>query len=157
DPVLSVVAKRQYQDWLKYRNASVNTPAFRKAIDRFCGEIAKTLRERSILSEERRQLEVEAKGRAEEEEEEEVRHEAEAKRQSAVDAARRSEEAQPTPAPDGLSAVNIGDNYYYGRGVNQDYDAAVAWYKKAANQGLPLGQYNLAWMYAFSPGGKHDY
>jgi len=54
-PVLSVVAKRQYQDWLNYRNASVNTPAFRKAIDGFCGEIAKTLREPRILAEEHRE------------------------------------------------------------------------------------------------------
>ena len=80
DPVLSVVAKRQYQDWLKYRNASVNTPAYRRAIDGFCGEIAKTLRERSISPEERREWETEARSRAEAEER--VRQEAEAKRRA---------------------------------------------------------------------------
>ena len=42
DPVLSIVAKRQYVDWRAYRSVSVNAPAFRKAIDRFCGKIAET-------------------------------------------------------------------------------------------------------------------
>ncbi len=80
DPVLSIVAKRQYVDWRSYRYVPVDTPAFGQAIDRFCGKIAETLRERWISPEERRQLEAEAKRRAEDEER--IRQEAEAKRQS---------------------------------------------------------------------------
>ena len=81
DPVLSVVAKRQYADWRSFRYVSVDTPTYGQAIDRFCGKIAETLRERWISPEERRRLEAEAKKRAEEEEER-VRQEAEAKRQA---------------------------------------------------------------------------
>ncbi len=56
---MSIVAKRQYVDWRGYRNVSVNTPAFRKAIDRFCGKIAETLREPWTSPEELGQLEAE--------------------------------------------------------------------------------------------------
>ena len=77
DPVLSIVAKRQYVDWRPYRHVSVDTPAFGQEIDRFCGKIAETLRERWTSPEERRQLEAEANRRAEEER---VRQEAEAER-----------------------------------------------------------------------------
>ena len=80
DPVLSIVAKRQYVDWRRYRYVSVDTPAFGEAIDHFCGKIAETLRRRWISPEERRQLEAEAKRRAEEEER--ARQEAEARRQA---------------------------------------------------------------------------
>ncbi len=37
--------------------------------------------------------------------------------------------------------------YDNGRGVTQDYKLAVHWYRKAAEQGLALGQYNLGIMY----------
>ena len=37
--------------------------------------------------------------------------------------------------------------YQNGRGVPQDDTEAVAWYRKAANQGLALAQTNLGWMY----------
>jgi formylglycine-generating enzyme required for sulfatase activity len=80
DPVLSIVGKRQYVDWRDFRYFTVDTPAFGQAIDRFCGKIAESLRERWISPEERRQLEAEAKRRAEDEER--VRQEAEAKRQA---------------------------------------------------------------------------
>ena len=90
DPVLSVIAKRQYVDWRSFRYVSVDTPAFGQAIDQFCEKIADTLRRRWISPEERRQLEAEAKRRAEDEER--ARQEAEAKRQ-AEERARLREEA----------------------------------------------------------------
>ncbi|MFU2059901.1 hypothetical protein ACLSZY_09795 [Avibacterium volantium] len=34
-----------------------------------------------------------------------------------------------------------------GLGVKQDFQQAVKWYKKAAQQGLAQAQYNLAMMY----------
>ena len=80
DPVLSVVAKRQYLDWRPFRYVSVDLPAFGQAIERFCGKIVETLREPWLSPDERRQLEAEAKRRAEDEER--VRQEAEAKRQA---------------------------------------------------------------------------
>ncbi len=80
DPVLSIVAKRQYVDWRRFRHAAVDSPAFGQAIERFCGKIVETLREPWLSPDERRQLEAEAKRRAEDEER--VRQEAEAKRQA---------------------------------------------------------------------------
>ena len=85
DPVLSIVAKRQYVDWLKYRHDSVNTTAFRRAIDRFCEKIAETLRQ-----DERRSVEADARQRAEHDER--VSQETEAQRQ-AEERARLSEKA----------------------------------------------------------------
>ena len=67
DPVLSVVARRQYVDWRSYRHQPVDGSAFGQAIDRFCGKIAETLRERWASPGERRQLDPETKNRAEEE------------------------------------------------------------------------------------------
>src|SRR5208283_48026 len=80
DPVLSIVAKRQYVDWRPFRHAAVDSPAFGQAIERLCGKIVETLREPWLSPHERRQLEAEAKRRAEDEER--VRQEAEARRQA---------------------------------------------------------------------------
>jgi formylglycine-generating enzyme required for sulfatase activity len=80
DPVLSIVAKRQYVDWRKYRYDPIDTPAFRQAIGGFCRKISETLRKPWLSPEERRRLEVEARERAEDEER--ARQEAETKRQA---------------------------------------------------------------------------
>ena len=40
-----------------------------------------------------------------------------------------------------------GDDYYYGRGVAQDYAAALTWYRKAANEGYALAEYNIGYLY----------
>ena len=37
--------------------------------------------------------------------------------------------------------------YAKGQGVAQDYQQALAWYKKAANQGDATAQNNVGWMY----------
>ena len=42
--------------------------------------------------------------------------------------------------------------YGKGQGVPQDYKEAVRWYRKAANQGLALAQYNLGVMYLLGQG-----
>jgi hypothetical protein len=68
DPVLSIVAKRQYVDWRPMRHAAVDASAFGQAIERFCEKIVEALRERWISPEERRRLEAEARRRAEDEE-----------------------------------------------------------------------------------------
>ncbi len=108
DRVLSVVGKRQYVDWRRYRYVSVDAPAFGEAIDRFCGKIAETLRRPWISPEERRQLEAEARRRAEDEER--VRQDAEAKRQ-AEERERLREEAErqrETRAPTTVTAPAPG-------------------------------------------------
>ena len=38
---------------------------------------------------------------------------------------------------------NLGQCYYYGTGVLQDYKQAVYWYTKAAEQGYARAQYSL--------------
>ncbi len=53
---------------------------------------------------------------------------------------------------------DIGDNYYYGRGgVNQDYQEAMVWYRKAANQGYAGAQYRLGWLYENGSGVKTNF
>jgi hypothetical protein len=90
DPVLSIVAKRQYVDWRPFRHDAVNSPAFGQAIERFSAKIVETLREPWLSLEERRQLEAEARKRAEGAER--LRLEAEARRQAEEE--RLREEAQ---------------------------------------------------------------
>ncbi|MDM1292561.1 tetratricopeptide repeat protein [Acinetobacter indicus] len=49
---------------------------------------------------------------------------------------------------DNASALfNIGQAYYYGEGVGQDYNEAFAWYVKSANQDYSLAKIQLAEMY----------
>ena len=43
---------------------------------------------------------------------------------------------------------NLGDLYYNGQGVPQDYDMARQWYEKAAAQGNAYAQNNLGILYA---------
>ena len=43
--------------------------------------------------------------------------------------------------------VNIGNCYFYGYGVNQDYRKAVKWYKMAADKEYEYGILNLAYCY----------
>ena len=35
---------------------------------------------------------------------------------------------------------NLGESYYYGKGVMRDIEQAVYWYRKAADQGLADAQ-----------------
>jgi TPR repeat protein len=42
--------------------------------------------------------------------------------------------------------VLIGDLYYFGRGVAQDYAKAMRWYRKAADQGNALAQANIGYL-----------
>ena len=52
---------------------------------------------------------------------------------------------------------NLGDCYYYGHGVPQDYTKAVEWFQKAANQGNASAQYNLGFCYEKGRGVQQDY
>jgi uncharacterized protein len=41
----------------------------------------------------------------------------------------------------------IGDRYFYGRGVDLDYARAMGWYRKAADQGYAEAQHNVGALY----------
>jgi len=46
--------------------------------------------------------------------------------------------------------------YFYGLGVEQDYDEAEAWYRRAADQGLAAGQFGLGLIYQDGYGVARD-
>jgi hypothetical protein len=48
---------------------------------------------------------------------------------------------------DPKSEYNLGDIYYHGQGVHQDYTEAFHWFSSAADQGDPEAQYALGYMY----------
>ena len=50
----------------------------------------------------------------------------------------------------------VAENYYYGRGVSQDYAEAAESYRKAAEQGNANAQYSLGHMYLFGLGVRQD-
>jgi hypothetical protein len=84
DPVLSLIAKRQYVDWREFRHLDVAATEVRQAIERFCTDICNALRRPWVSPEER-----EAEERAEAERE---RMQAEAKRRE-EEAWKQAEEA----------------------------------------------------------------
>jgi serine/threonine protein kinase len=91
DPVLSIIARRQYADWRALRHVDVQTTAVREQIERLCGKIVETLNEPWVSPEERRR-EAEAKAR-QQAEEESRRLQAEAKRHAEEEEGRKQAEA----------------------------------------------------------------
>jgi TPR repeat protein len=51
----------------------------------------------------------------------------------------------------------LGEMYYKGKGIPQDSDEAVKWFRKAAKQGEVYAQYNLGWIYGTGTGVPQDY
>ena len=51
----------------------------------------------------------------------------------------------------------LGNSYYHGNGVTQDYKEAVKWYRLAADKGHTNAQYNLGCCYDFGNGVTQDY
>lgn len=58
---------------------------------------------------------------------------------------------------DAIAETDIGKMYAEGRGVDQDFAEAKAWFEKAAAQNQPDGLYNLGLMYANGEGVPQDY
>lgn len=56
-----------------------------------------------------------------------------------------------------FSQFSIGQLYYFGNGVKQDYTEAVKWWRKAADQGEFDAQNYLSFMYEHGEGVKQDY
>jgi TPR repeat protein len=52
---------------------------------------------------------------------------------------------------------NLGNMYYKGKGVQQDFKQAAAWYQKAAEQGFAEAQINLGYMYDEGKGVQQDF
>jgi TPR repeat protein len=55
------------------------------------------------------------------------------------------------------SQYQLGEMYYSGAGVSQDYKAAAKWYQKAAQQGDSKAQCKLAEMYYSGTGLNQNY
>ncbi|RJL25023.1 tetratricopeptide repeat protein, partial [Pectobacterium polaris] len=51
----------------------------------------------------------------------------------------------------------LGDRYYDGEDVKQDYQQAVIWYQKAATQNNPDAQYSLGYMFDKGKSVQQDY
>ena len=69
------------------------------------------------------------------------------------------QESTSTPIPE-LSASDmndLGNRYYYGDGVNQDYEKAFEWYEKAAKAGSSDAMTDLGYMYQTGVGINQDY
>ncbi|WP_051908714.1 tetratricopeptide repeat protein [Candidatus Odyssella acanthamoebae] len=56
-----------------------------------------------------------------------------------------------------LAQSNLGFMYHDGLGIERDYNKAVEWYTKAANQELAIAQNNLGFMYQHGLGVERDY
>ena len=56
-----------------------------------------------------------------------------------------------------IAQYNLGEMYYHGEGVHQDYKQAVKWFTKAAKQGHAKAQYNLGVIYRQGDGVQKDY
>jgi hypothetical protein len=57
DPVLSLIAKRQYVDWREFRYLDVNSTEVRREVGRFCADIRDALQRSWVSPEERKQQE----------------------------------------------------------------------------------------------------
>jgi formylglycine-generating enzyme required for sulfatase activity len=92
DPVLSLIAKRQYRDWREFRYLEVSAPEVRREVARFCTDIRNALRRSWVSPEERKQQEeAAALRRAESERSREV---AEAKRRGEEELQQRTAELE---------------------------------------------------------------
>ena len=53
---------------------------------------------------------------------------------------------------DVVAQMNLGNKYYVGEGVPQNFTEAVKWYRMAARQGNAVAQNNLRMMYSIGSG-----
>lgn len=56
-----------------------------------------------------------------------------------------------------MAQFSLGEVYYYGKGVDQDYSEALSWYMLAADQGNVAAQLAIGAMHAKGRGTKQDY
>ncbi len=53
---------------------------------------------------------------------------------------------------DANAQYQLGGVYAFAKGVPQNYEEALKWYRLAAKQGLPKSQYNVGWIYYLGKG-----
>ena len=58
---------------------------------------------------------------------------------------------------DSIAQNNLGNCYYNGDGIDQSYEEAVKWYRKAAEQEYAKAQYNLGNCYENGEGVEPSY
>ena len=58
---------------------------------------------------------------------------------------------------DAVAQNRLGVRYYDGKGVEQNYEEAIKWFRKSAERGNDWGQYNLANCYYNGKGVSQDY
>ena len=58
---------------------------------------------------------------------------------------------------DSKAQFELGNCYYYGQGIRQNYNKAFGWYSKSANNGYAEGQYYLGICYENGFGTSKDY
>ncbi len=56
-----------------------------------------------------------------------------------------------------FAQFKLGEMYYYGVGVNQNYTEALKWYRKSAAQGIMKAEFSVAEMYRKGEGGEPNY
>src|SRR6185437_10925724 len=64
---------------------------------------------------------------------------------------------QQATAGDAEAEFALGNRYYRGLGVPQNYDQAILWYRKSAGQGFAPAQNQLGTMYQHKWGVERDY
>ena len=64
---------------------------------------------------------------------------------------------EPAAAGDAQAQFALGNHYFSGVGVPQDYGQALLWFTKSANQGFPPAQNQLGYMYQHKFGVPRDY
>src|SRR2546425_9859263 len=80
------------------------------------------------------------------------------KRETAPTAEERLAQLQKgADSGDADAQFNLGELYFKGEGVPQDYAQARQWWEKAAAQGDAKAQNNLGWLYANGMGVPQDY
>ncbi len=99
DPIISIIAKRQYVDWREFRHLDINSTEVKKAVEQFSAHVCDALRRSWLSPDERRQQEEVALQRQAEAERQiqeiEAKRRAEAEaRQRATEEERRTREAE---------------------------------------------------------------
>ena len=64
---------------------------------------------------------------------------------------------EPAAAGDAQAQFILGNYYFSGVGVPQDYGQALLWFTKSANQGFAAAQNQLGYMYQHKFGVPRDY
>src|SRR5579871_2391466 len=95
DPILSLIAKRQYVDWREFRYLDVDSTEVRREVGRFCMDIRNALRRRWASPEEiKQQEEAAAQQKEQARREAAARQREQAKRERQEAAARQKEQAE---------------------------------------------------------------